>query len=202
MVNTYKTINQTSEGLYKDKGSKFISLAYPISDASQVKDIISNLKKEYYDARHHCYAYRIGWQGEQTRMVDDGEPSSTAGKPILGQLVSYDVTNLLVVVIRYFGGTKLGVSGLIKAYKEATQDVLNNAEIVEKDVKAYFVLNFGYLEMNSVMKILKDLPVDISSQNFDNACEIKFSVRRDYREQIENKFEDKLGIDLQFIEYN
>ena len=202
MVNTYNTIEKKSEGLYKDKGSKFIALAYPITDPSEVKPIISELKKEYYDARHHCYAWRLGWEGEQTRTVDDGEPSSTAGKPILGQLVSKDLTNILIVVIRYFGGTKLGVSGLIKAYKDAAVDAIDNAEIVTKEIEAYYLLRFGYMEMNTVMKILKDLPVRIHSQDFDNLCEMKVSTRRDNEELFKNKFEYSTGIELNFIEHN
>ncbi len=201
MVNSYKTITSISQGLYKDKGSKFIALAYPIVSSEEVKEIISGLKKEYYDARHHCYAWRIGWEGEHTRTVDDGEPSGTAGKPILGQLVSADITNLLVVVIRYFGGTKLGVAGLIKAYKEATVDALANAQIVEMEVEAHYELRFGYLEMNDVMKVIKDMPIKVHSQDFDNSCLMKLSVRVDYCQQLVAKFETLLGADLEFKEY-
>ena len=202
MVNTYNTITSTSEGLFKEKGSKFISLAYPITDSAQVKPIMAELKKEYYDARHHCYAWRLGWEGELTRAVDDGEPSSTAGKPILGQLVANDLTNVLIVVIRYFGGTKLGVSGLIRAYKDAALDAINNADIVTKEIEAYYLLRFGYMEMNTVMKVLKDLSVKIHSQDFDNLCEIKVSTRRDYEELFKAKFENTIGIEVNFIEYS
>lgn len=202
MITSYKTINKKSEGSFKDKGSKFISKAYPINSLNEVKDIITELKKEYYDARHHCYAWRIGWEGENTRTVDDGEPSSTAGKPILGQMLSNNLTNILIVVIRYFGGTKLGVSGLIRAYKEAAADAILNAEVITQEINADFKICFEYMEMNNVMKMLKEFPVKIKTQNFDNQCEIYLSIRRDYEQQIIDKFNKKIGIELLFIEYN
>lgn len=200
-MDTYNTITTIAEGLFKDKGSKFISLAYPITSEDEVKPIIQELRKQYYDARHHCYAWRLGWEGDRTRTVDDGEPSSTAGKPILGQIVSKDLTNILIIVIRYFGGTKLGVSGLIRAYKEAAIDAIDNAEIIEKTVDAYYRLMFGYMEMNSVMKIIKDCSPNVHKQDFNNACEIELSVRRDNEESVINRFKDADGVHVIFLEY-
>ena len=129
---TYRTIEGTSTGIYREKGSKFIAIARPVCTEDEIKSIVEDLRKEYYDARHHCYAYILGAKGEKWRVNDDGEPSGTAGKPIHGQLLSFNVTNVLVVVVRYFGGTKLGVSGLINAYKSATQDALQNATVITK----------------------------------------------------------------------
>ena len=200
-MDTYFTISGRSEGLYKEKGSKFISLAFPVAAEEEVKPIISDLKKEYYDARHHCYAWRLGSDGGRTRTMDDGEPSSTAGKPILGQIVSNDLTNILIVVIRYFGGTKLGVSGLIRAYRDAAADAIANAEIVERTVDAYYTVSFSYTEMNSVMKVIKDLSPNVHSQNFDNLCEMTISVRRDNEEITISRFRDIEGVTATFIEY-
>lgn len=201
-VNSYKTITSVSQGLYKEKGSKFISFAYPVRDESQVKTIVAGLKREYYDARHHCYAYRLGAEGGKSRVVDDGEPSSTAGKPILGQLLSNELTNVLVVVVRYFGGTKLGVSGLIQAYKEAAGCAIQNGEIITKNVEAVFEITFGYLEMNSVMKVIKETSAEISDQHFDNACQMRIRVRKECEDQLLSKLGDLSGLNSRFIEYN
>jgi uncharacterized YigZ family protein len=174
----YQTIKFKTEGLYKEKGSKFIALAYPVSTEDEVKAILHNLRKEYHDARHHCYAYIIGFKGDTWRTNDDGEPSSTAGKPIHGQLVSRNLTNTLVVVVRYFGGTKLGVSGLINAYKTATHDALENAEIVTKTVNNIYKVCYAYPAMNEVMKLIKDEDLLIKEQHFDINCMITISVRQ------------------------
>ncbi len=200
-MDTYFTISGKSEGMYKEKGSRFISLAFPVTAEEQVKPIISDLKKEYYDARHHCYAWRLGADGGRTRTMDDGEPSSTAGKPILGQIVSNNLTNILIVVIRYFGGTKLGVSGLIRAYRDAAADAIANADIVERTVDAFYKLTFGYAEMNGVMKVIKDMSPNVHSQNFDNLCEMTVSVRRDDEEAVIGRFRDVEGVTAEFIEY-
>ena len=141
----YRTVNAIAEGLYKEKGSRFISFIYPVKSEEEIKDIVAGLKTKYYDARHHCYAYCLGANRERFRANDDGEPSSTAGKPILGQIVSNDLSNVLIVVIRYFGGIKLGVSGLIQAYKEAASDAINNAEIVERTVDEVIRVRFTYV---------------------------------------------------------
>ncbi|QKG80363.1 IMPACT family protein [Tenuifilum thalassicum] len=178
VADTYKTIEEPSEGIYKEKGSKFIAKAYPVRTEEEVKAILTKLREEYYDARHHCYAYILGAKKESWRANDDGEPSGTAGKPIHGQLLSFDVTNVLVVVIRYFGGTKLGVSGLINAYKTATQDALSNAKIITKTVDTIYKLTFGYVTMNDVMKLIKELNLEFIDQHFDNTCFIRLRVRK------------------------
>lgn len=196
MEDTYKTIQQKAEGLYKEKGSKFIAYAYPVTMEEEAKEIVQSLKKEYYDARHHCYAYRVGPKGEAFRMNDDGEPSSTAGRPIYGQLLSFDVTNLLVVVIRYFGGTKLGVSGLINAYQSATKDALENAEIVEKTVDACYEVKFGYHMLNDVMKVIKDEQPNIERQEFDNSCTIRLSIRQSRAAVLEAKLTNIDGLSI------
>lgn len=175
---TYKTIESPSQGIFKDKGSKFISFAYPISHEDDVKPIIQELKKEYYDARHHCFAFRLGYQGEHFRANDDGEPSSTAGKPILGQLLSNEITDILVVVVRYFGGTKLGVPGLINAYKSAAIDAIQNSTIIEKTIDIHYNITFDYIVMNDVMKIIKDSSPNIISQNFELVCNMELSIRK------------------------
>lgn len=173
----YLSISEPSSGIYKDKGSKFLAFAYPVRCETEIKDIISRIKKEYYDARHHCYAYRLGYKGDIWRFNDDGEPSSTAGKPIYGQLLSNRLSDILVVVVRYFGGIKLGVPGLIKAYKSAAQDAIAQAQIIEKTATENITFRFYYENMNSVMKILKDMNTEIIRQDFDNECIMEISVR-------------------------
>ena len=175
---TYLTISSNAEGLYKEKGSKFIALAFHVSTEEEVKEILQNLRKDYHDARHHCYSYIIGFKGETWRANDDGEPSSTAGKPIHGQIVSRNLTNVLVVVIRYFGGTKLGVSGLINAYKTAASDALDHADIIEKTVNDIYKVSFAYTTMNEVMRLIKDEELTIIEQQFDNNCSITLGVRQ------------------------
>jgi uncharacterized YigZ family protein len=175
---TYKTIAKKAEGLYREKGSKFIALAFPVETETQVKALLAEVKKNYHDARHHCYAYILGADKACSKMNDDGEPSSTAGRPIFGQLRSKDVTNVLLVVVRYFGGIKLGVSGLINAYKTAAQEALDNSEIIEKVVEERYQIAFRYEEMNRVMSLLKGSDVTILSQSFDNQCTITFKVRQ------------------------
>jgi uncharacterized YigZ family protein len=177
VTDTYKSISKSSTGIYKELGSKFISFAYPASSEEEVKNILTELRKSYFDARHHCYAYRIGVSGENWRANDDGEPSSTGGKPILGQLLSYDISDVLVVVIRYFGGVKLGVPGLIRAYRSATIDALNNAEIIEKIAGKDIEFSFDYLQMNAIMKLIKDSSATILDQKFDNHCVIRANIR-------------------------
>ena len=174
---TYKSIESASSGIYKDNGSKFLSFAYPVTSTQEVKSILQDIKKEYFDARHHCYAYRIGYNGEQWRANDDGEPSSTAGKPIYGQILSNELSDILIIVVRYFGGIKLGVPGLIKAYKSASSDALTNASIITKIATQKYYLEFDYLEMNQVMKILKDLSLAPYNQNFNLKCSLEVDVR-------------------------
>ena len=157
MEDTYLTISTISEGLYKEKGSKFLAFAIPVTSVSEVKTILEEKRKVYYDARHVCYAYLIGEESKESRSNDDGEPSGTAGKPILGAILSKQLTNVLIVVVRYFGGTKLGTSGLINAYREASFDALENNEIIEKTIETPIEINFDYISMNDVMKVIKEL---------------------------------------------
>lgn len=177
-TDVYKTIAASSEGIYKEKGSRFISLAYPVVTEDEIREIVSRLKEKYYDARHHCYAWRLGAAKTHFRANDDGEPSSTAGKPILGQIQSNDLTNILIVVVRYFGGIKLGVSGLINAYREAAADAIANAEIVEKTVDEQLRIQFSYLAMNDVMKIVKEISPEVLERNFEMACEMLLAIRQ------------------------
>ena len=185
-VDTYKTIAEAATGLFKDKGSKFLAFAFPVENEEQIKQHIQTLKKEFFDARHHCYAYRLGLNGELWRANDDGEPSSTGGKPILGQLLSQELTNVLIVVVRYFGGILLGASGLIVAYRNAAADALNNAQIVEKIAKDEIEFSFHYNDMNAVMKLLKEEQADILQQHFDMECAMKIAVRKNKSDKIRN----------------
>jgi uncharacterized YigZ family protein len=196
---TYKTISQKSEGLYKEKGSKFITYAYPVSTEEEIKDHIAQLKKEYYDARHHCYAYMLGADKKNFRANDDGEPSSTAGKPILGQILSNDLTNILIVVVRYFGGTKLGASGLIHAYKTAAADAISNAEILDKTVNDIYDIHFDYLVMNDIMKIIKDEQPEQLGQDFNLTCKITLSIRQSEVERLIEKFEKITSVKAEYI---
>ena len=173
----YRSIAARSEGLFKDNGSRFIALAYPVETEEEVREIVAALKKEYHDARHHCYAYRLGYKGDKFRANDDGEPSGSAGRPILGQIDSLGLSDVLVVVVRYFGGIKLGIPGLIRAYKTSTADALGQAEIVEKVAGKRFRLTFDYLSMNGVMKVLKDLGLTPAGQDFGLQCSLEVRVR-------------------------
>ena len=157
MSDIYKSISSASEGLFKDNGSRFIALAYPVESEDEVREIVAGLRKEYHDARHHCYAYRIGKDGSTWRASDDGEPSGSAGRPILGQIDSAGLSDCLVVVVRYFGGIKLGIPGLIRAYKTSTADALANAQVTEKIAGAWHRIRFTYEQMPQVMKVVKDL---------------------------------------------
>ena len=174
---TYSSIASRSDGLFKDNGSRFIAQAYPVGSEEQVKDIVDRIKKEYHDARHHCYAYRIGLDGSVWRANDDGEPSGSAGRPILGQIDSAGLSDVLVVVIRYFGGIKLGIPGLIRAYRTSTADALANASVVEKVAGNDYRVTFPYLSMNSVMKVAKDLSLPQRDQSFAEECSMVLRVR-------------------------
>lgn len=186
---TFKSISGPSEGLFKDKGSRFIAKAYPVTDEDQAKAVVASLKKEYHDARHHCFAYRLGYRRDIFRANDDGEPSSSAGRPILGQIDSMELSDVLVVVIRYFGGIKLGVPGLIRAYRSAAADALSRAEIVEKTASARYRLTFGYMDMNGVMKVLKDMGLPASNQDFGLQCTLDTDVRL----SLTDAFEEAMG---------
>jgi uncharacterized YigZ family protein len=175
---TYKTIDVPAEGMFRDRGSKFLAFAFPVSTAEEIAEILNKLKKEHSAANHHCYAWRLGVAGDSYRANDDGEPSGTAGKPIYNQILSAGITNVLLVVVRYFGGTLLGVSGLINAYKSAAADCIANSKIVEKHITEIYRLEFSYDAMNAVMKILKDYDLAQSKQKFELECELEFAVRK------------------------
>jgi len=173
----YKSISGTAEGLFKDNGSRFIALAYPVESEEDVKAIVAGLRKEYHDARHHCYAYRIGLRGDCWRVSDDGEPAGSAGRQILGQIDSAGLSDVLVVVVRYFGGIKLGIPGLIRAYKSSTADALQNAAIVDKIAGKWYQIRFDYAKMQEVMKVVKDLELPQRAQNFGTECSMEVRVR-------------------------
>ena len=196
MSDSYLTIAAPAEAIYKEKSSKFLAYAYPVRTEEEIRERLDALRKRYYDATHHCYAWRLGPQGELFRSNDDGEPSGTAGKPILGQLLSHSLTNCLVVVVRYFGGTKLGVSGLIQAYKESTADVLSVAEIIEQTVDLSFKIEFSYLVMNDVMRIIKEEQPNILSQEFDNLCTMQLSIRESRAEGLLGKLRKVEGASI------
>lgn len=198
MEDLYRTISTLSEGIYKEKGSKFLAFAYPVSSEEQIREIIAGLKTRFYDARHHCYAWRLGAAKTHFRVNDDGEPSSTAGKPILGQIQSNDLTNILIVVVRYFGGIKLGVSGLINAYREAAADALRNAEIIEKTVDEPLRIRFSYLVLNDVMKIIKEESPEVLERNFELECEMLLSIRQQSLAQLRSRLEQVSS--LTFVE--
>lgn len=196
---TYNTITAGAEAVFKDKGSKFLAYAWPVASEEEVKEKLEPLKKKYYDATHHCYAWRIGPKGEAFRANDDGEPSGTAGKPILGQLLSHELTNILVVVVRYFGGTKLGVPGLINAYRESAKEVIAECEIVTRTVDAHYKVTFSYLAMNDVMKIVKDMQPEVVSQKFDNLCEMELAVRESLSGQLSGKLGKTEGVEVELL---
>ena len=199
---TYKMIAAPTEALFKDRGSRFISLAYPVKNEEDAKTIIAEIKKKYYDATHHCYAYSIGHIGSPcTRLNDDGEPSGTAARPIYGQILSFDLKNILVVVVRYFGGTKLGVSGLINAYKEATREVLAVAKIEEHKIKEIHTVEFDYALMNTVMQTLKHPAASIKNNDYcNNLCVITFEAERSKSEEICMQLKNCYGTKLKYIQ--
>ena len=196
MEDTYQTIEQESQGYFKDKGSKFYAFAFPVKYEDEVKEILIRLRKEHHSARHQCYAWRLGTEEIIFRANDDGEPSSTAGKPILGQLQSFDVNNILIVVIRYFGGTLLGVSGLINAYRNAAADALNNAEIKQKIIEKEVILDFTYNELAEVMNIIKHENLTVINTRFEEKCNLIFSVRKSEYEKVIKIFKNIYGVIL------
>lgn len=186
-MNSFKTIKAPSQGIYKEKGSKFIAFAIPTNSELQFKEGLSRVKKEYHDAGHHCYAFRIEPEGKLYRFSDDGEPNNSAGKPIYGQLLSFEVTNVTIVVIRYYGGVNLGVGGLITAYREAAKDALNNAQIIKKEVTEPLVINFKYDSMNAIMGLVKSFELEIVEQQFELDCVIKLNCPKRNKLQLESK---------------
>jgi uncharacterized YigZ family protein len=196
---TYKTIKAPAEGIFKDKGSKFLAYAYPIEHENEVKILVDNLKKEHFKAVHHCYAYRLGLDRSNFRVNDDGEPSGTAGRPILNTLLSQEITNILVVIVRYFGGTLLGVPGLINAYKSAAIEALAVADIIEKTINDIYNVNFEFVQMNEVMKIVKEFSLKIRNQTYDNQCTMELEFRKTLTNQVIGKFEKIDGIAVEYL---
>ncbi|TDR19637.1 IMPACT family protein [Flavobacterium cheniae] len=193
----YKTIDFPSEEvLLKEKNSKFFGYAIPVTSEEDVKENLERLRKEHFSARHWCYAYQIGTEKIQYRANDDGEPNNSAGMPIYGQIQSFEVTNVLVVVVRYFGGVKLGVGGLISAYKTAAQMALENATIIEKTIDKHFIISFGYAHMNKVMRIIKEKNLQIVSQKMEMDCEIEISIRKKNVQNLLDTFESLYEIKL------
>lgn len=190
----YLTIAGPSEGSLREKMSKFIAFAHPVSSAADAKEVVARYQKEYHDARHVCWAYMLGAERKDFLSSDNGEPSGTAGKPILGQINSFGVTDIVIVVVRYFGGIKLGTSGLIAAYREAARLAIEDAEIVQRYVMTEITFTFPYVAMNSVMKLVKNGEVEIASQEFDNTCRMTLSCRRSLEEQLRARLCDIDGV--------
>ena len=200
IIDSYKTITQPSkEGLFKDRGSKFYGYAFPISNEEEIKEKIELLKKQHYNARHWCYAWQLGKNYDHYRANDDGEPSNSAGMPIYGQLQSFNVTNVLIVVVRYFGGTKLGVGGLIKAYKNGAKLALENSNIIDKTINEKFLIKFEYPEMNTVMRIIKDEKISIINQKLELNCEFIISIRKKEAEKVFEIFDNTYKVAIKII---
>ena len=194
---TYKTIARSSEEvIFKDRGSKFLSYAYPLQCEEEVKEIIDRLKKDHHKARHWCYAWRIGTDTVQFRVNDDGEPNNSAGQPIYGQILSKELTNVLVIVVRYFGGTKLGVGGLVNAYRTAAQLSLESSQLITKTVDIHFKLIFGYPNMNKVMRIIKENKVALISQKMELNCEFEISIRKKESLKIKMAFDNLRYVEI------
>ena len=191
---TFKTIAHPSEGLYKEKGSKFLSFAFPVSSEDEIKVILANIRKDHFSARHCCFAWSLGVEQIKFRMNDDGEPSGTAGRPIYGQILSHGITNVLLVVVRYFGGTLLGVSGLIQAYKQSANDAIINAGIVCQTIEYTLEILFGHLAMNKMMRLIKDEQLEIVKTHFDLDCAIHLRVRSARVEEIKAKIVNIEGV--------
>lgn len=186
---SYHTIQSPAEGSFKDKGSKFLAFAYPVGTEDEIKNRLIQLKKQYFDARHHCYAWMLGPDKKHHRAFDDGEPNHSAGDPILGQIRSRNLTNVLVVVVRYFGGTKLGVGGLIAAYKKATDDAFQHAVIIEKEVEAFFTCMFDYPDTPEIMRLIKEYDMRIIAQDFTSSCTMDLAVALKNKVPIEARFQ-------------
>ena len=197
---TYKTIALPSQGIYKEKGSRFVSYAFPVYYQEEIKPILDKIRKEHHEARHHCFAYMLGQERVTWRVNDDGEPSGTAGRPILGQINSYELTNIIIIVSRYFGGTLLGVSGLINAYRSASRDALLNAELTEKTVNEYYEVSFPYIYMNDVMRIFKEENIGLSEQSFEMECRIRINFRVSVKEKVTKRLERIDGLKYRYIE--
>lgn len=197
---SYLTIEGNAEAIFKERSSKFLCYAFHVESEEEIAACLEPLRKRYYDATHHCYAWRLGPFGERFRANDDGEPSSTAGKPILGQLLSREITNCLVVVVRYFGGTKLGVPGLIAAYKESAAAALDAARVVERTVDTHIKIDFSYIVMNDVMRIIKEEQPVIDEQIFDNLCTMRLSVRQSKADVVLGRLRKVEGATVEVVE--
>ncbi len=200
MTDMFRTIATPSRGRYREKGSKFIAFAYPVDNEVAIRDLLTSLRKTYHDARHHCYAWRTGAAMKNYRLNDDREPSGSAGKPIFGQIQSRGLTNILIVVIRYFGGTLLGVGGLINAYRTAAADALNNAQIIDQKVFDHIKLKFDYSRMNAVMKVIKEFELETEDQQFDQECILTLKVWKRNMERVSEKIARIEGCKLDFPE--
>ncbi len=201
MDDVFKTISTPSEEtLFKDRGSKFFGYAFPVNSESDIRDALEGLRKLHSTARHHCYAWQLGKESIRYRANDDGEPSNSAGMPIYGQIQSFDITNVLIVSVRYFGGTKLGVGGLINAYRTSAKLALESSEIVEKTIDQSFEIVFGYEQMSKVMKIIKDQALEVVSQKLEMDCQIIFSVRRSKAEEVSQIFENMYPLKIRKLE--
>lgn len=198
-TDVYRTIAAPAETALRERSSKFLAWAWPVADEEEIKGHLDTLRKRYYDATHHCYAWRLGPEGERHRANDDGEPSGTAGKPILGQMLSNGLTYCLIVVVRYFGGTKLGVPGLIAAYKNAAAEVIGAAEIVEKTVDVSVEAVFPYAAVDGVMRIAREMEPRVESQEFDNVCRVRLSIRRGRSEELIARLGKVDGITIKII---
>jgi len=196
---TYKTVKGQSEALYKEKGSKFFAHCFHVNNEEEIKNALNFLREKYHDARHHCYAWRLGPKGEPFRANDDGEPSNSAGKPILGQLIKYELTNCLIVVVRYFGGTKLGVGGLISAYKTSAEGAILNGEIIENFITEDISITFSYKMMNEVMNLVKRKKLNVIKRDFQTLCEIVIRVRLSNSNEIKGILENTFGIEWQLV---
>ena len=196
MDDTYKTVARAAEGYITEKKSRFISHIYPVRSAEEVKEIVEEHRKKYYDARHVCWAYMLGWERKEFRCNDDGEPSGTAGKPILGQINSAELTDVLLLVVRYFGGTLLGTGGLIKAYREAAADAIAHAEIVEKTVDDVIEIEFDYILLNDVMRVLKQFESAQWTQDFSESCRMRVQIRRSLSPQLKEMLSAIYGVEI------
>ncbi len=196
MKDEYLTVAKEARSVYRDRGSRFIGIVFPVESETDIKEMLNTLRKEFHDARHHCYAYRLDPEGSVWRVNDDGEPAGSAGKPMLGQLQSSGVSDVLAVVIRYFGGTKLGVPGLIKAYKTSIKDALSEAGTVSKIVLKPLVIDYGFEHMNQVMKVIKEMNPQVISAHYDAMCRMEIRIRKSEAERLRSKLEPIKGVQI------
>jgi uncharacterized YigZ family protein len=202
MEDSYRSLEKPAEGMFRNRSSRFLAFGFPVETIAEINDIVCGIRKKYHDARHHCYAWRLGHTKDRFRVNDDGEPSGTAGKPIYGQLLSYDLTNTLVIVVRYFGGTLLGTSGLINAYRSATVDMLSRAILVTKFVEDHFRVCFPYEKLNLVMKVLKEENIAPIQPEYDALCILNIAIRRNLSNRITDRLSGISGLVTESIRMN